>query len=54
MTGVGVEGAVSWSSLVRMWLRVSSCLVSLDSIACGIGGEEGGIIGAASGMWLSG
>jgi len=50
VTGVVVEGVVSWSSLVRMWFKVSSCLVIVDSIACGIGGEEGGGIGAASGM----
>ena len=45
-----VAEAVSWSSLVRIWFKVSSCLVSLDSIACGIGGEEVGGIGGASGI----
>ncbi len=52
--GEEVVGVVSWSSLVRIWFKVSSCLVSLLSIAWGMGGEEWGTIGAASGMWLSG
>jgi len=49
--GVVVAGAESWSSLVRIWFKVSSCLVSLLSIARGIVEEvEAGTIGAASGM----
>jgi len=49
--GVVVAGAESWSSLVRIWFKVSSCLVSLLSIARGIVEEvEVGTIGAVSGM----
>jgi len=32
-TGEVVAGAVSWSTVVRILLKVSSCLVSLVSIA---------------------
>ena len=48
--GVAVVGDVSWSSLVRIRLKVCSCLVNLVSMACGIGAGEVGARGAASGM----